>query len=100
MSSYIRFVLFLSWFTGWHGLGCALAYGNRSERACAELAGLRNISVGFSEERLTGLVRGLVACPHQNHVRVTSSSGLLKSSEGRLGGSVRGLLGLGRVTYL
>ena len=56
--------------------------------------------VVFKEERLTGLARRLVACPYQNHVRVTSGSGLLRSSEGRLGGSVRGLLGLGRVTYL
>ena len=96
MSSYIGFVLFLSWFTGCHGLGCALVYGNRPERACAGLALFWNISVVLKEEWLTGLARCLVACPYQNHVRVTSGSGLLRSSV-RL---CAGLTGLGRVNLL
>lgn len=94
MSSYIGFVLFLSWFTGCHGLGSALAYGNRPERACAWLAWFGNKVVVFNEEWLTGLVRCLVACLRQNHARVTSDSGLLRSSVGRLCGLVRGSLGL------
>ena len=94
MSSYIGVVLFLSWFTGGHGLGCALVYGNRPERACTGLAWLRNKVVVFKEERLTGLSRRLVACPYQNHARVTSGPGLLRSSVGRLCGLVRGSLGL------
>lgn len=50
--------------------------------------------VVFKEEWLTGLARCLVACPCRNHARVTNGSGLLRSSVGRLGGSVRGSLGL------
>ena len=96
MSSYIGLVLFLSWFTGCHGLGCALVYGNRPERVCAGLAGLRNKVVGFKEERLVGLARCLVACHYQNHARVTSGSGLLRSSVGRLCGLVRRSLSLAR----
>lgn len=92
---YIGFVLFLSWFTGCHGLGCALVYGNRPERACAGLAWFWNISfVGFKEERLVGLARCLVACHCQNHARVTGGPGLLRSSVRRLCGLVRGSLGL------
>ena len=95
------FVLFLSWFTGCHGLDCALVYGNRPERACAELAWFRNISVVFGKERLVGLARCLVACPCRNHARAISDSGLLRSSVGRLCGLVRGSLGLaGQFTYV
>ena len=94
MSSYIRFVLFLSWFTGRHGLDCALVYGNRPERAYAGLAGFRNKVVVFREERLTVLARRLVVCPCRNHARVTSGSGLLRSSVGRLCGLIRGSPGL------
>ena len=94
MSSYIGFVLFLSWFTGCHGLGCALVYGNRPERACAGLAGFWNINVVFNKERLTGLARRLVAYPYRNHARVTSGPVLLGWSVGRLCGLVRGSLGL------
>lgn len=50
--------------------------------------------VVFKEERLTGLVRRLVACPYQNHARVTGGPGLLESSVGWLCGLVRGSLGL------
>ena len=50
--------------------------------------------VVFEEERLTGLSRRLVACPCQNHARVTSGPGLLRSSVGRLCGLVRGSRGL------
>ena len=50
--------------------------------------------VAFNEERLTGLVRGLVACPYQNHARVTSGPVLLRSSVRRLCGLVRGSPGL------
>ena len=88
------FVVILSWFTGYHGLGCALAYGNRPEKACAGLAWFWNISVVFGKERLTGLARRLVACLHQNHARVTGGPGLLRSSVRRLCGLVRGSLGL------
>ena len=90
MSSYIGFVLFLSWFTGCHGLGCALVYGNRPERACTGLAGFWNISVVFGNEWLTGLARGLAARPCRNHARVKNGSELLGWSVGWLGGSVRG----------
>ena len=55
----------------------------------------------FKEERLTGLARRLVACPRQNHVRVTSGSWLLRSSVRRLCGLVRGSLALaGQLTYV
>lgn len=94
MSSYIGFVLFLLWFTGCHGLGYALVYGNRPEKACAGLAWFWNISVVFGKERLTGLARRLAACPYQNHARVTGGPGLLRSSVRRLCGLVRGSLGL------
>lgn len=40
--------------------------------------------VVFGKEWLTGLARRLVACPYQNHARVTNSSELLRSSVGRL----------------
>ena len=57
--------------------------------------------VAFKEERLTGLARLLVACRCQNHARVTSGSGLLRSSVGRLCGLVRGSLGLAwQLTYV
>lgn len=95
MSSYIGFVLFLSWFTRCHGLGNALVYGNRPERACTGSAWLENITVVvYKKKRLTGLARRLVACPYQNHARVTNGPGLLRSSVGRLCGLVQGSLGL------
>lgn len=50
--------------------------------------------VVFNEKRLTGLARLLVACCCQNHARVTSGSGLLRSSVRRLCGLVRWSLGL------
>lgn len=58
------------------------------------LSGLGIKFVVFNKERLTGLARCLVARLHQNRVRVTSGSGLLRSSVGRLCGLVRGSLGL------
>ena len=94
MSSYIGFVLFLSWFTWCHGLGCALAYGNRPERACTGVAGFWNKVIVFGKEWLTGLARSLAARPCRNHARVTNGSGLLGWSVGRLCGLVRGSLGL------
>lgn len=50
--------------------------------------------VAFNGKRFTGVARRLITRSYQNHVRVTSGSWLLGSSEGQLGNSVRGSLGL------
>lgn len=100
MSSYIGFVLFLSWFTRCHGLGCALVYGNRPEKACAWLAWFWNISCRLWQRT------AYRACQTPCSVSLPKSCSCYKwfrASQIVCGAAVRpckGFTGLGRVTYL